>query len=172
MMFTLEVLKARHGDCLILHHGSKRRPRRVLIDGGPHHVFKRFLKPRLKALQQAAPDQPLALDLVMVSHMDQDHIKGILDLFKDISSGVNDQEQPLVDIRELWHNAFPDLIGEAGAEADRSENDALKIASMAGPDLGVDFPGHTKLVLSSVREARQLRDDARAACRRGQSRHA
>lgn len=161
-MFTLEVLKARHGDCLILHHGSRRQPRYVLIDGGPHHVFKRFLKPRLTALRdEAGGDAPLAIDLVMVSHMDQDHIKGILDLFDDIATAADDDRAPLVDIRALWHNAFPDLVGDTKTEMDEAENNALAMASAADamPDLG--FEGHTKLVLSSVREARKLRDDAR-----------
>lgn len=161
-MFTLEVLKARHGDCLIIHHGSRSRPRHVLIDGGPHHVFKRFLKPRLIELrEEAGGASPLAIDLVMVSHMDQDHIKGILDLFDDIADAMNDDQAPLVEIGALWQNAFPDLVGETETDGNEAETAALSLASADDPEIDLGLTGHTKLVLSSVREARKLRDDAR-----------
>lgn len=159
-MLTLDVLKAKYGDCLMLHHGSRRRPRHMLIDGGPSQVYDSFLKPRLEALQRdAGDDEPVALDLVMVSHMDADHIKGVLDLFKDVATARNDQQQPLVEIGSLWHNSFADVVIPGGADA--AESKALQIADIADaePDLG--FKPHTRLVLSSVRQGRQLRDDAR-----------
>ncbi|MEZ5935490.1 MAG: hypothetical protein R3F54_26945 [Alphaproteobacteria bacterium] len=161
-MLTLDVLRARYGDCLMLHHGSRRRQRHVLIDGGPSHVFQRYLRPRLEALRaESGGDEPLPLDLVMVSHIDEDHIKGVLDLFKDITTARNDQQQPLVEIGSLWHNSFADIAGSNPGEADAAETRALAVADIAGqePDLG--FRPHTRLVLSSVRQGRQLRDDAR-----------
>ena len=47
MFFTLDVRRARKGDCLILHYGSKDDPGLALIDGGPSNVYKPHLKPRL-----------------------------------------------------------------------------------------------------------------------------
>ncbi len=161
-MLTLEVLRARHGDCLIIHHGSRRRPRRVLIDGGPHHVFKSFLKPRLEAMRDDAdPEEPLPLELVMVSHLDQDHIYGILELFNALSDAVEDEATPLVDIGALWHNAFPDLVGKPPAEAAAAESAALQVAGAAEAEADLGLEGHTRLVLSSVNEGRKLRDAAR-----------
>lgn len=161
-MLTLDVLKAKHGDCLMLHHGSRRRPRHILIDGGPSHVFKRFLRPRLEALRgETGEDEPLLLELVMVSHMDEDHIKGLLDLFKDITTAKNDSQTPIVKIGSLWHNSFADIAGTSSSEADAVENSALDVADIAVADLDLGFKSHTRLVLSSVRQGRQLRDDAR-----------
>ena len=40
MFFTLDVRRARKGDCLILHYGSKQDPGLALIDGGPSNVYK------------------------------------------------------------------------------------------------------------------------------------
>ena len=34
-LFTLEAIKAKHGDSLILHYGKEDDPRFILIDGGP-----------------------------------------------------------------------------------------------------------------------------------------
>ena len=35
MMFSLDVRRARKGDCLLLHYGTKEDPHLILIDGGP-----------------------------------------------------------------------------------------------------------------------------------------
>lgn len=35
MLFSLDVLRARKGDCLMLHYGPEDDPRLILIDGGP-----------------------------------------------------------------------------------------------------------------------------------------
>ena len=83
MFFSLDVLRARKGDCLMLHFGSEDDPHLILIDGGPSDVYKPFLKPRLRKIHETRDldeQEPLPVDVVMVSHVDDDHIKGILDL--------------------------------------------------------------------------------------------
>ena len=37
-IFSLEVVRARKGDCLLLHYGTEKQPRLGLIDGGPSGV--------------------------------------------------------------------------------------------------------------------------------------
>ncbi len=79
MFFTLDVRRARKGDCLIVHYGTKAEPGLMLIDGGPAEVYKPFLKPRLAEIRKArglAANATLPVDLLMVSHIDDDHIKG------------------------------------------------------------------------------------------------
>ena len=46
MIFSLDVRRARKGDCLLLHFGSKDEPGLVMIDGGPRG---------LRAVAEAAP---------------------------------------------------------------------------------------------------------------------
>src|SRR3972149_5019611 len=43
MIFALEALEAKHGDCLILHFGTRQEPRFILIDGGPSGGFRSTL---------------------------------------------------------------------------------------------------------------------------------
>jgi hypothetical protein len=114
MLFSLEVLKARQGDCLLLHFGSKDEPGLVLIDGGPNKVYKPFLQPRLKEIKkyrQLTDLQPLPVDLLMVSHVDGDHIQGILDLMKEETTAYGSHLPTLLNITGLWHNSFDDIIG-------------------------------------------------------------
>ena len=70
MIFSLDVRRARKGDCLILHYGTKVKPGLVLIDGGPAQVYGPQLKPRLEEIRKArrlAEGEPLTVDLLMVS---------------------------------------------------------------------------------------------------------
>ena len=88
MQFALEALQANDGDCLLLHFagGAGDAVTRVLIDGGSRGIYKNVLKPRLDALRG---QDPLDLRMVMVSHIDADHITGIVDLFKVLSEQQN-----------------------------------------------------------------------------------
>jgi hypothetical protein len=105
-MFILEAIKAKHGDCLLLHWGTEDDPKLALIDGGPNRVYAEFLKPRLTELASHR-GTPLKLDLTMVSHIDEDHIAGLLDLAEEIES----QDAP-VQIGLLWHNSLEGLLDE------------------------------------------------------------
>ena len=53
MRFSLDVLRARKGDCLMVHFGSKAQPGLVMIDGGPRAVYSPYLKCRLKQIIKA-----------------------------------------------------------------------------------------------------------------------
>jgi ABC-type transporter Mla MlaB component len=106
-MFILEAIKAKHGDCLLLHWGTDDDPGLALIDGGPNRVYAEFLKPRLEELASQRGQNPLKLDLTMVSHIDEDHIAGLLDLAEEIEN-----QDASVRIDLLWHNSLEGLLDE------------------------------------------------------------
>lgn len=100
-MLKIEMLPAGHGDCLWIEYGHPPRPRRVLIDGGAAGTYKRALLPKLLTL----PEHERAFELLLITHIDADHITGVLDLLQDKSSGFQ--------AREIWFNGFRHLPGEA-----------------------------------------------------------
>src|SRR5687767_5464323 len=107
MLFSLEAVQANEGDCLILHYGRNNDPRVLLIDGGTGGVYASDLKPRLTELRDGlAAGGKLRLELVMCSHIDRDHIGGLLRLFREMDK--TPQNCP-VETDVLWHNAFDDL---------------------------------------------------------------
>jgi beta-lactamase superfamily II metal-dependent hydrolase len=112
MLFTLETLKAKEGDCFLLHWGSVADPKLAIIDGGPGKVYETFLRPRLDEIAAKRGVSPLIAELVMVSHADSDHVNGIKKLFDDL---VSDMAAGNSNIRaeRLWHNIFDDIIGNA-----------------------------------------------------------
>ena len=85
-IFTLEALNAKHGDSLLLHYGTTSNPKHILIDGGTKGVYRRQIKPRLEeiAANTAADDAKVVLEYVMLTHIDDDHIMGLLDLVDDL----------------------------------------------------------------------------------------
>jgi len=172
MIFSLDVRRARKGDCLLLHYGTKAKPQLAVIDGGPKNVYKAHLKPRLLEIRRARgldSQSPLPVDLLMVSHVDDDHIQGILDLTRELREAVG---VPFVHIRRLWHNSFDEVIGRNPKEL------IAKVAAQFGPaslvgelpeDADVDAEGEepevivsTIKVLASIAQGHRLRLDAEA----------
>jgi hypothetical protein len=153
MLFTLEALKAKHGDSLFLHCGSADDPEIVLIDGGPPGVYTKSLKPRLKEISKLLGiGGPVPISLAMVSHIDQDHIKGILDLTsKDLKVPKSER---LADIDAIWHNSFSDdILSSAGASLDElvSVPSTRAFAASAGVDV------HSLAIAAGVGQGRELR---------------
>lgn len=149
--FSLEVLRAEHGDCLLLHHGSDI----VLIDGGPSGVYQATLKPRLKELMATGP-QPLFLRMVMVSHIDDDHVGGLANMFAEaVDRKENKLGPPEWAAGELWLNAFGALTGaNSAAGAGDARGAALNdlVATAAGQE--------TKAIAASVKNGIALHEDA------------
>src|SRR5687768_4181283 len=112
MLFTLEALQAKHGDSLLLHYGKANAPKLIVIDGGPAGVYKAGLRPRLAELKESrSPDEPLSIRMLMVSHLDDDHINGVLAFLDELVEKKDNNEELPYDILTLWHNSFDDIIG-------------------------------------------------------------
>ena len=138
-VFSLEALSARFGDCLLLHYGDGKEPKLILIDGGPSGVYKDSLAPRLADLVEQR-GSPLTLERVMLSHIDKDHVRGLVD-FTDALLDDEDLQARFV-VKGLWHNAFEDALGPAvgteldsGGDAAPSELDAVVAGAREGGDL-------------------------------------
>jgi beta-lactamase superfamily II metal-dependent hydrolase len=182
MFFSLDVLRAHKGDCLMLHYGTKDAPHLILIDGGPSDVYKPQMKPRLTRIHGARgieEGEPLPVDVVMVSHVDDDHIQGILELTKEQRTN-----KPFIhlDVSSLWHNSFDDLlttkpaelvagfgaasVDDGGGAGGSKANAGSALASIGDQGLAGDIDVDTKdevqalEVLASIPQGRQLRDDA------------
>jgi len=155
----LRAIKAKHGDSLLLFASGAT----VLIDGGPSGVYNQSLREQLLMLDRH-DDEPPRIDLLMVSHIDADHIDGVLDLTAELIEAREGEEDPLVRIDRAWHNSFSDLIAEAGVETSTQVSAAAaNVAGVFEDTLTVQIdPRESKLVLSSVAQGRRLRLDLKA----------
>ena len=68
----VEVLPANEGECILV--TIEKEDIHILIDGGTSETYRRFLKSRLVQLKKAGKN----IDLLIVTHIDNDHIGGIL----------------------------------------------------------------------------------------------
>ena len=149
-VFTLEALDAKYGDSLLLHYGDVGDPRLIVIDGGPTSVYADALRPRLDEIQQKRGGGQLEIRMLMVSHIDLDHINGVLKLTEALRKDLDARRQLPFDILTLWHNSFDDLVGSAGATA---------LATAGAEAAGF---GDAGAIVAGVKEGRRLRQDADA----------
>ncbi|PEC09869.1 AVAST type 1 anti-phage system MBL fold metallo-hydrolase Avs1a [Bacillus toyonensis] len=97
----IEMLPAQEGDCFLVSIGEKDKIN-MLIDGGYKETYYEHLKPRLVEMAQKGEK----LDLVIVTHIDSDHIEGIIELFKE---NGNSKKPSIIPIKEVWHNSYRHL---------------------------------------------------------------
>lgn len=90
MNSKIHFLKANHGDSFVIETNCFDSSKRIiLIDGGTTDTFKRHLKPLLKEYSE--------IDMLLLTHTDDDHIKGLVSFFKsDLYYKIN--------IKEYWAN--------------------------------------------------------------------
>jgi len=106
-MYTIEMLPASLGDCLWIEYGDPAAPTRILIDGGTVGTIDAI---RAKISAVAAKEGRCRFELVVVTHVEADHIEGIIKLLGEPSLPV--------DIDDLWFNGShhlpdPDAVNEA-----------------------------------------------------------
>ncbi len=92
-MFRIKMLPARYGDSLWIEYGRPSNPRRVLIDGGLASTYD-ILRAHLQGLLSSQRH----FDLMVVTHIDADHIEGMITLLadRDLSFTTDD----------FWFNAW------------------------------------------------------------------
>lgn len=90
MPITLKILQVKHGDAIIIECQQDDNRGVVVIDGGPQSTNKVF--------NDAIAQYP-CIDLLVLTHYDEDHIGGILSYVRTCRS----KNKPL-EIKEIWAN--------------------------------------------------------------------
>lgn len=102
-MLRLEMLPAEHGDCLLLEYGpGKSRRHRILFDGGPETAY-REIRERLLQLPLSKAKKQRVIDLLVVTHIDADHIEGVIKLLQD--------DEVALHPKDVWFNDWNHLAG-------------------------------------------------------------
>lgn len=163
MIFTLEALRAQFGDALLLHYGDATGPKLIVIDGGPGGVWLDALRPTLKKL---AGDKQLTIQLLMVSHVDGDHIAGVLALTNELVKKKNNGEPLPYRIVKFWHNSFDSILGNGLETLGAAMRSAVKAVDTNAP-LPLIFTGNgeqgrdTAALVATIDEGIDLRKNAK-----------
>jgi beta-lactamase superfamily II metal-dependent hydrolase len=95
-MYTVHLLPASFGDSILIEYGPAAKAHYILIDGGPYFNFSEMIK----GLKRIAPKLK-ELELLVITHIDIDHIDGIITLLN--------QDTPPFKIKEVWFNGYKEL---------------------------------------------------------------
>jgi beta-lactamase superfamily II metal-dependent hydrolase len=97
--FTVDLLPAGNGDALLVQWGAdERHGHRMLIDAGHGGAHLNYA---LAAAFSRLDKRDRHVDVVVSTHMDADHIAGLLGLFGEPPDGFS--------VGEIWFNAFRHL---------------------------------------------------------------
>jgi hypothetical protein len=123
----ITMFQSGKGDCLLL--SNQAGTARMLVDGGMPDAYGTHVAPALGALRKANK----SIDVAYISHIDRDHIGGMLKLLDDevdwrvhehqIKNGNAAHTAPLAarppNVNAIWHNAFHEQLQDnAGAIED------------------------------------------------------
>lgn len=155
------MLPAERGDCLWVTYGTDAEEHHLLIDGGPSETIK-TLVPELERRIRALPGERDRVELAVETHIDADHIQGLVSLLADPG------RVPL--FRDVWLNGYrhvvPEALGARDAEMLTASllqhldrwNAAFDGAGVAVPDRGplpvVELAGGMKLTLLTPSQKR------------------
>lgn len=130
--FRIEMLPARHGDALFVEYGKPGGPtRRLMIDGGPLPAF-----PDVVARLDRLPEGDRRVELLVVTHVDTDHVEGVVRLLAPPAS-----RWP-IDPREIWFNGWRHLVEADTLGGREGEFMSALIEARAGEIWNREFDGH------------------------------
>lgn len=116
-MFNLHIIQAEFGDSLLIEYGKNER-KFILIDGGPSKVYNNYLRGELLNIIGEGGD----LEAAVISHVDDDHIKGIVDFFVELKKLNDTNENLLINVKNLWHNSFSETVDNSGTITNRLDS--------------------------------------------------
>ena len=107
-MYRIHMLPAQFGDSLLIEYGpDESKPKRMLIDAGTAESY-----PAVRKRLEAIPKAQRVFELLVVTHIDIDHIGGVLPL-------LDDAKELGLKFKEVWFNGYEhltDLLGPKQGE--------------------------------------------------------
>lgn len=146
----LELLPADYGDALHLAYGEAGEEHHLWIDGGLSQSYRQGWSKRIRDLGRKG----LSLDLLVVTHIDTDHINGVRAFVEENRRGR--RFPAIIPVEEVWFNQYRHIrvCGELRATA---EGEAPVLAA-ASP---IRWPTQKALLDEIARRAPRFRRLAR-----------
>lgn len=146
-MLKLHAVQAGHGDCLILEFGTETRPQFILIDGAPPEHYGDLEKAIKKIIGFGKKVEKLVL-----SHIDRDHIGGLLELFSSLRLQREGGKEELIQFKDLWINEFSSVFG--------GDLETQMMQVMNSAPNAVNAMSEGSLVFNGIPEGHKLQADA------------
>jgi glyoxylase-like metal-dependent hydrolase (beta-lactamase superfamily II) len=120
------MFPAKNGDCFLVSMGTDKK-QHILIDCGYTETYNKFLKNELYNIARKNE----AISLLVITHVDQDHILGALKLIEE------NNKHKFIHIEEIWHNSYRHLQfnKKKVKEITQEENQFLKTEIALGSSI-------------------------------------
>lgn len=105
-MLEITMLPARQGDALWIRWGEANEPHQIMIDMGTEEIGN-----RVRNILENLPVSQRSVDLLVVTHVDRDHIGGVLTCLAEADP------IPGLEIKDVWFNGFQHLSGGTVAQS-------------------------------------------------------
>ncbi|HHF2953600.1 TPA: AVAST type 1 anti-phage system MBL fold metallo-hydrolase Avs1a [Vibrio diabolicus] len=117
----IKMYPAQNGDAFLL----STEKTNILIDGGYARTFNRYIQKDLEELGA----RNACLNLVIVTHIDADHIGGII-RFLDLNG--ESKSNNLIPIEDIWHNSLRSLTSVKGTELPAEDLEVIDAINKRG----------------------------------------
>jgi len=157
----LTIFQSDKGDCLMLEERDG-QGKRMLIDGGMAQSYSEHVAPTMGKLKEAKK----SLDVVYVSHIDDDHIGGVRQLLDDLvawrvfrfqsKSGNTRAKEPKAPEpptpKQIWHNGFSSLLKDNSEAIEDALSASATVLSLAPDNMRAS---DSKILLTDLAEQNQ-----------------
>lgn len=95
-MLSIKLFPAEYGDCIMLSIG-KYHQYNILIDGGLSKTYQKYIKSEIQHIKEMRQK----IGLIVCTHMDNDHICGLIQVLKEADSDF---------VENIWYNGFLQIV--------------------------------------------------------------
>lgn len=163
MAFEIDLLpvgsEKKSGDCIALRFGDLENGCQnqtvIIVDGGYGCTWKDTLKPHLQKYYNCEYDGKLHIDLVVLSHPDQDHVSGLVEMANDddVEIGCVMMHRPWKELTPSWFKdgritkeSLKSKLGDVFEKA-KELDDATSTAVPAHLELGTYDLNNAKITI-------------------------
>jgi beta-lactamase superfamily II metal-dependent hydrolase len=115
-MIKIKSYKAGKGDAFLLSFGENKE-HNIMIDMGISATYS-----EIKSDLELLAARGKKLDLLVVTHMHEDHICGAIKFIED-----NDFDKKIIKVDEVWHNSYRHLKFDSKEESDEVEDRTIRV---------------------------------------------
>ncbi len=133
---NFKFLQANNGDAILIHFTDGSINRNILIDGGTGSAYSQKIRGRIKYNElgqelKGIKDKGEYIDLLVLTHVDDDHIGGILKWF-----GNDDKALDLV--KKVWFNSGRTIKKELEPDNKKEYDNSLEFDNNSSLDTSIE----------------------------------
>lgn len=97
-MLNIKLLPAEYGDCILVSVGEENQYN-LLIDGGVVKTYQKYIKSEIQHIKELGQK----INLIVCTHMDNDHIGGLVQVLKNETADF---------VTNVWYNGFFQVVSD------------------------------------------------------------